>query len=155
MIVSKEGGEDMTKESFLDSCKTNKDSYELLAAAVLWQAIVDYKELKIKGKTIIQPKYGASFSLNEITFFFNHEWSEILLALAGLNIDGKYIIKKLKENNPKSRKIASYKDGCMVEQYTTIGQAAKETGFNKSLISMCLSGIRKSTGGYEWRYIES
>ncbi len=45
------------------------------------------------------------------------------------------------------------KNNEIIHFYPSIAQAARETGIRQSDISMCCSGINKSSGGYIWRYI--
>ena len=50
------------------------------------------------------------------------------------------------------RAIYQIKDGKIVAQYPSILEAAKITGVKRQRISRVLLGIRKSSGGYEWKY---
>lgn len=44
--------------------------------------------------------------------------------------------------------------GNIIRRWTCIAQAANSLGCNQSNISKCCRGLRKSTGGRKWRYVE-
>lgn len=44
------------------------------------------------------------------------------------------------------------KDGLFIKEYTSLKEAARQTGFYKSAISQCCNGKLKSSHGYIWRY---
>ena len=46
------------------------------------------------------------------------------------------------------------KDGNVVAEYPSMCEAARQTGFCQSCISQACNGIRKSTGGFFWRFKE-
>lgn len=51
------------------------------------------------------------------------------------------------------RCVAQIKNGTIVAQYPTIREAANITGITRQLISRVLQGIKKTTGGYQWKYL--
>lgn len=46
------------------------------------------------------------------------------------------------------------KDGNVVAEYPSMQEAARQTGFCQSCISQVCNGIRKSTGGFFWKFKE-
>ncbi len=51
------------------------------------------------------------------------------------------------------RAVAQLQDGKILAQYPTIVEASKVTGIKKEHISRVVRGIKKSTGGYQWKYL--
>ena len=45
-------------------------------------------------------------------------------------------------------------DGQAVERFESISEASRQTGMPAGNISKCLRGIRRTCGGYKWRYME-
>lgn len=43
-------------------------------------------------------------------------------------------------------------DGSLVAEYTSIKEARSATGVDRASISKCAAGLRKSAGGYKWKY---
>ena len=53
-----------------------------------------------------------------------------------------------------SRPVAKFsQDGNFIESYKSLREASKRTEVNMGHLSECLSGKRKSAGGYLWRYV--
>ena len=48
--------------------------------------------------------------------------------------------------------LGTSKDGDAVLSYKSITEAARSTGISKGHIGECVKGIRKSAGGYYWKY---
>lgn len=62
---------------------------------------------------------------------------------------------KQRENTGLAKRIVqTSKDGALVAEYASIGQAAKESGVNRRSISDVLSGVQKTAGGYIWKYAD-
>lgn len=54
-----------------------------------------------------------------------------------------------------SKPVLQYtKDGQFVAEYPSIIEAERNTGINNAHITECCRGIRKTTGGYVWKYKE-
>lgn len=53
----------------------------------------------------------------------------------------------------KSKKIASYKDGVKIKEYSSIKEASLELNGSSTNIVKCLKGKTKSAYGYQWKYI--
>ena len=53
----------------------------------------------------------------------------------------------------KSKKVGQYKDGLLIKIYNATIDVEKD-GFNQSNIVACCKGRYKSTGGYQWKYID-
>lgn len=67
----------------------------------------------------------------------------------------KHIGKHLSERNikTKSRKVIQFtKDGQFVAEYPSVKEAEKQTNIKQPSISMCCNGVRKTAGGYVWKY---
>lgn len=45
--------------------------------------------------------------------------------------------------------------GLLIVEYPSIAAAAKATGINRGSIHACLSGKRKTAGGFTWKYCEA
>lgn len=57
------------------------------------------------------------------------------------------------EHSPSSKKVAQYSiDGKYIKTFSGMNEAGRITGVNSSAISMCCRGIRKTSGGYIWKY---
>lgn len=50
--------------------------------------------------------------------------------------------------------VDAFKDGQFIRRFPSIKEAARVTGANRSGITKCLSGQRKTAGGYAWRLAE-
>ena len=50
--------------------------------------------------------------------------------------------------------VDAFKDGQFIRRFPSIKEAARVTGANRSGIIKCLSGQRKTAGGYAWRLAE-
>jgi len=50
------------------------------------------------------------------------------------------------------KKVAQYKNGNFIQQFESVSQARKEK--NCSKISECLSGKRKTCGGFTWALVQ-
>lgn len=46
-----------------------------------------------------------------------------------------------------------YKDGVLINKYSSLVEAGEKTGIWESSIGMCCRGSLKMAGGYEWRYL--
>lgn len=54
---------------------------------------------------------------------------------------------------PRKKKVIQIdKDGTIIRIFSSLTEAAKETGTGISKISLCCSGKRKTTNGYSWEY---
>lgn len=55
--------------------------------------------------------------------------------------------------NPNASKVLQYTtDGILLNEWETIKEASEQTKTNKTSISMCCSGKRKTAGGFVWKY---
>ena len=83
------------------------------------------------------------------------------------NVEGRLTYKNL-VNKPEStttnneavegikgaqRPIAQIQDGVIVNQFESINEAAKATGMRKILIWRVLKGQRRTSHGFEWKYL--
>lgn len=50
--------------------------------------------------------------------------------------------------------VDAFKDGQFIRRFPSIKEAERVTGVNRSGITKCLSGQRKTAGGYAWRLVE-
>ena len=60
-------------------------------------------------------------------------------------------IKNKKENHPKAKMVAQFKNGKIIKIWKYIKEAKQELKIDH--ISDCCRGVRKNAGGYEWKYI--
>lgn len=54
----------------------------------------------------------------------------------------------------KAKEVAQYDNGVLVDTYASPIIAEKETGVARQNISKVCRGLRKSAGGFQWRYTE-
>lgn len=54
----------------------------------------------------------------------------------------------------KFKKVAQIKNGTLIKTYLNCRRASIETGIPQPNIWYCLSGKHKTSGGYEWKYID-
>lgn len=67
---------------------------------------------------------------------------------------GERISKKLKNHSGMSKKVEQLTmDGKHVEFYPSVGEASRQTGFNRSHIANCCRGILKHHKYFVWRYV--
>lgn len=60
-----------------------------------------------------------------------------------------------KLNNKRGKRVGQYTlDGTLVAIYPSSREAARQTGFKQSSISICCIGKRKTAYGYIWKYID-
>jgi len=74
----------------------------------------------------------------------------ISLALSGENNPN---FGKLGSFHNRSKKVEQLKDGKWII-YASVVEAAEETNSPRDGISKCCNGIRKTSGGYEWRWLQ-
>ena len=55
----------------------------------------------------------------------------------------------------KRKKVKAIKDGWIIGTYKSVSQASKDLGVNRSHIIEVCRGERKSTGGFEFEYVEN
>ena len=60
--------------------------------------------------------------------------------------------QRMETNIFRAKKIISIKDGVVVGVFKSVSDAVRETKIMQGNISSCLTGKRKSCGGYVWRY---
>jgi hypothetical protein len=60
--------------------------------------------------------------------------------------------EKLKEASKNRRKVMCIETGII---YSSINEAARNTNVNSGTICKCCKGIKKSGGGYHWKYVKS
>ena len=54
----------------------------------------------------------------------------------------------------RSKPVLQIKDGIIISRFSSARAASKETGASYQNIYKCCRGIRKTAGGYGWRYAE-
>jgi hypothetical protein len=52
------------------------------------------------------------------------------------------------------RKIGQYKEGKLIQSFNSIIEAEKKTGISNKHIGSVCRGNRKTSGGYEWKYLD-
>jgi hypothetical protein len=62
------------------------------------------------------------------------------------------IINNLSKTHP--RKIGQYKDGTLINEFNSMKEAEEKTGISNKHIGSVCRGNRKTTGGYEWKYLD-
>lgn len=72
----------------------------------------------------------------------------------GSEINDMKPVKQRENTGLAKRIVQTSKDGALVAEYASIGQAAKESGVNRRSISDVLSGVQKTAGGYIWKYAD-
>jgi hypothetical protein len=56
-------------------------------------------------------------------------------------------------NKLKRKKVVQLKDGKVINTFSSMSEASRKTNITTSLISRCCNLKRKSTNGYEWRFV--
>lgn len=56
-------------------------------------------------------------------------------------------------NKLKQKKVCQIKDGEIINTFSGISEASRQTKISISCISRCCNLKRKSTNGYEWRFL--
>lgn len=70
----------------------------------------------------------------------------------GLRLTQQQIANKIKIH-PNKRKVCKYdKNHTLIQTYASIIEAAKDVSISSANIVNCCKGIRKTVGGYYWRY---
>lgn len=59
----------------------------------------------------------------------------------------------INSNKLKQKKVCQIKDGKIINIFSGISEASRQTKISISCISRCCNLKRKSTNGYEWRFI--
>lgn len=136
------------------------DGIKGLCASIIIQAIVDYQELCKKDATVINITEKSHISKNEITKFFRSSWCDTLLESIGGYYTGEQIIEILQTQAKKGvfnkvAKIAAYTtNGELVATFKTFPECAQFAGLKSTgSICRCCKGLRKTAGGYIWKYI--
>ncbi len=60
--------------------------------------------------------------------------------------------KKILSAKKHGRPVYQIKNGTTVGYYTSLKQASEMTGIRKAMISKVVRGVKKTTGGFEWKY---
>lgn len=60
--------------------------------------------------------------------------------------------QRMETNIFRAKKILCIKKGFVVERYNSVSDAVRKTGIMQSNISSCLTGKRKTCGGFIWEY---
>lgn len=60
--------------------------------------------------------------------------------------------QRMESNIFRAKEIICLKDGIIVNTYKSVSEAVRSTGIMQGNISSCLTGKRKSCGGYNWIY---
>jgi len=64
----------------------------------------------------------------------------------------KLIVKAKPTFKPKSINQIDLKSGEIIKTFESLGDAAQQTGFSKSSLSKCCTGVQKKANGFKWRY---
>ena len=59
---------------------------------------------------------------------------------------------KISESKPKKPVLQYSKTGELIAEYSSLTEASRQTGCDKSHICNCCKGNRKSAGGFIWKY---
>ena len=87
---------------------------------------------------ILNPNYGIGVMLGK-----NHS-DETKIKISKSNT-GK--------NNKNSKKVYQYsKDGLLINEYESVGEASRILGFSQGNISSCCLGNQKTAYGFIWSY---
>lgn len=94
---------------------------------------------------------GEMLTLHEISNKYNIKYNTLSKRF-NKGLRGEDLIADI---NPKNtpRKIACFKDGTLIKTFDSIKQAANEFKLNRTNISNCCHGKRKSCGGFQWKFI--
>ena len=85
----------------------------------------------------------------------NPNWGKTLTEETKKKMSESHKGKRVGENNPRARKVAQYSiDGKLLKIWICIADVKRELGINRSNISECCNGKRKTAGGYIWKYID-
>lgn len=132
------------KDGYLDILlRKNNHSKRFLIHRLVAQTFIEnknnYKEINhkdenksnncVKNLEWCNRKYNINYGMA------NKKRKETLL-----NKNGKAINQIDKNNN-------------IIKQYSSLMEAHRKTKLNKSHLSECCNGIRKTTGGFKWEYI--
>lgn len=144
------------------SCANDKRQQ---AGPFQWKWADSKKEIfPMKGKEydhILQYDLQGHFikefnSLDDVINEFHCDKSSICIACKKNNLSSQGFQWKYKYSNKqigllKSKIIQYDKNGNLLNEYNTLTEASKQTGINRSNISECCSGKRKSAGGFIWK----
>jgi hypothetical protein len=61
--------------------------------------------------------------------------------------------QRMEVNIIRARPIGQYLGDTLVKEFKSVSDAVKKTGVSQGNLSSCLSGKRKTTAGYAWRYL--
>lgn len=102
------------------------------------------------------PNYDNKYEIDHINCIRDdNRVKNIRLCSHKENMNNPKTIKCESECHKGNRNKLSKKVICIEinEIFNSTGEAARELGINKSHISDCCNGKRKTTGGYHWKYI--
>lgn len=101
-----------------------------------------YNELQDAANAVNVDKRSISAAcLGKIKICKNYYWSYDLTDEYSRPEDKR--VKEVKQYDSENN---------MIESFSSISEASKSTGINKSCIAKCCRGERKSAGGYTWKY---
>lgn len=60
--------------------------------------------------------------------------------------------QRMETNIFRAKKIVCFKNGVIIKKYDSVSDAVRSTGIMQGNISSCLTGKRKSCGGFTWEY---
>lgn len=64
-----------------------------------------------------------------------------------------YVDSYVPETDLRTKSVFRYSfDGVKLAQYTSVAEASRNTGINKSCIAKCCRKLRKTAGGFTWKY---
>lgn len=148
-----------------------EDGQRALCAAIIMQAIKDYIYSLKNGYGYREPIdeplrfhriegfwMTKQISRSEvIDWLLNSYVAKFYLKAIGGHITVREIadnLLKLKaEDLNKPKKIGAYKNDELIATFDTMTEAAKFGNTSKGKVSECVSGKRKTSGGYVWKYV--
>ena len=94
---------------------------------------------------------GEMLTLHQISDKYNIKYGT-LISRFNKGLRGEDLIVDINpRNTPK--KVACFKDDVLVKEFNSIKDAAKEFKLNRTNISNCCKGKRKTCGGFQWKFI--
>ncbi len=100
--------------------------------------------MSVAGAVVGLTKQGLSnvcLSVNKVCkgFYWTYDY-----------IDTFFLLKDLRRNKVRQFTL----DGEFVNEFDSVSEASKQTGYNKTSIAKVCRRERKSSGGYHWKYKE-
>lgn len=118
-----------------------------------YKAINRNGEVRSEHRIIMERIIGRRLSFDEVVHHIDGDKSNN-------NPDNLMVVTRRehafihREQIDKSKPVVQIKDGVIVNRFPSARSASKETGANYQNIYKCCRGMRKTAGGYSWRYAE-